>query len=379
MPPFKPLSGPWPLACLAVGLLSAIPSQLSLAQARRSVPDDPACPSCSIDLREVRTLGDPVGPGAIWSLPSDVQRDGRGRYWVFDAKEVPSVYDSLGRFVGKAGRKGIGPRDLGGFRGAAALPGDSMLVFDDRIRASVVGPDLKVARVIAGRHLLRPSVILRWPDTVVLNGAIGSELSAGYPLHFATFTAHDIQVQRSFGSQGEQLPMFNLPFDAFQAVAIGRAGNLWASPMLEYAVSRLSRLGVEELTLTRRPTWFPARSKAWLGNPRTPPPPRVFGIREDEDGLVWVFVQIARDRWREAWARVPDGMREVPIGMIDFEKFFDLQIEVLDPVAGRVVARTRLNLPIISAPDPWTLAVYAESPAGDPMVRILRPRLVGRR
>jgi hypothetical protein len=255
-----------------------------------------------------------------------------------------------------------------------------MLLFDDRIRAVVVGPDLSIARVMTGRSLLRPSLVIRWPDSVVMNGPIGTEESFGYPLHYASFTAYNVKVIRSFGGEGERLPKFSLPLESFQTVAIARDGELWTSSLLEYEIRKLRRSGGDALILKRAPSWFAERSRPWLGNHEYPPPPRMFGIREDSHGLLWVFVQVASPGWNGAWARVPKGMKDVPASLVDFEKFFDTLVEVIDPAVGRVVARRRIGSRTIALPGSGhNVAIYRVDDDGEPSVRIVALSLAGRR
>jgi hypothetical protein len=330
-------------------------------------------------MRDGQRLGGTGGSGLLWGRPLDVVQDGQGRFWVFDAKAEPVVFDAAGRFVAKVGRKGPGPRELGDHIGALALPGDSMLLLDDRVRAVVVAPDLSVTRVMTARHLLRPAVVIQWPDSVVLTGPLGTEGSAGYPLHLAGFTAFNIRILRSFGPQVSRPRGFTYPLEMFQAVAPAGNGDLWASPVLEYSLRRMSSSGNDRQILKREASWFVGRSKAWLGNPDSPPPPRLLGIRHDRDGLLWIFGQVASPRWKQAWARIPSGVREVPGTLIDREYFFDLLVEVVDPATERVLARRRLSWDAVALPAAApTVARYEEGPDGEPSVRIVELWLAGR-
>lgn len=350
------------------------------AQLVRRVPDDLSCPRCSIELREVATLGDRLGPGVIWNLPTNVMQDGRGRYWVFDQKELPLVFDGTGRFVAKVGRKGPGPRDLGEYRGAIALPGDSVLYFDDRNRAVVIGPDLAIARALAGRQLLRPSLVIQWPDSLLLHGPVSTPGSRGHPLHLVGFGPEAPRILRSFGgTTGEPDPRAT-PFESFQVAAPATGDELWAAPMLEYRVRRMTRAGSPGLEIRRAPAWFAERSSPWLGNRTTPPPPRLFGVREAPDGLLWVFIQVAAPGWRDGWARVPAGMSDIPLRLIDVEKFFDLVVEVIEPAAGRVVARRRFEATAVGLPAAGpNIALYRTDDAGDVTIRVVALSVTGRR
>jgi hypothetical protein len=110
----------------------------------------------------------------------------------------------------------------------------------------------------------------------------------------------------------------------------------------------------------------------WIGNPTTPPPPLVSAVHQDREGLIWVFVKTASPDWREAWAAVPSGAREIPVRAVRHEKLHKTTVEVLDPRSGRVVARSELPDWVISTMAGDLAAAYIVGEDDIPRIRLLR-------
>src|SRR5688572_4526548 len=147
--------------------LAALESAAGQSQAPKPVPDEPSCPRCTITMRNVVNLGSENGLGSLNGRPMSVNVDARGRWWVFQELEPPTVFTSTGAVVGLAGRKGSGP---GEFRSAnyGIVIGDSMVVFDwQETRATLLGPDLKAHRTIRTGHGVGDVQLLTWPGLLV--------------------------------------------------------------------------------------------------------------------------------------------------------------------------------------------------------------------
>src|SRR5690606_7148953 len=88
--------------------------------AETPLPDDPLCPTCTLQARSLRTLGDTDGPGSL-SGPAKLIADGRGRFWLLQMDTPPMVFDSVGRFVREFSR-GEGPGEFVSPTGLLLLP-----------------------------------------------------------------------------------------------------------------------------------------------------------------------------------------------------------------------------------------------------------------
>ena len=69
---------------------------LAQVLAVRAVPDEPNCPRCTISMQPLVTLGTDDGVGSLIGKPMSVNIDSRGRYWVFQELEPPTVFHANG-------------------------------------------------------------------------------------------------------------------------------------------------------------------------------------------------------------------------------------------------------------------------------------------
>ena len=350
------------------------PAAMGAQGGSRDIVDKVDCQRCSIRLEGAFKL---VGTDVTSSgPPTAVEVDGSRRIWVAVSDELTKIYDANGRFLQLLGRKGGGPNEYVGPYGLSALPGDSMLVFDsDNGRVLVVDKALVAIRAIRLPGFLYPILPLEWPGSVVLAGMILTPSAAGWPIHMASFGQPDLQVRNSIGyDQGTLRP--NSPTDQSQRLAVARSGGFWTADVLRYRISRWSNDGTRVETIVRSPSWFDKPSKDWIGNPQTPPPPRVTGLREDSEGLLWVFVQVAGKNWRQGWPTLTPGVREVSTRSVRYENLFASMIEVVNPKTQRVIARSEISSYAIATLSDGRLALYSRDEDDVPVVTIVRPKLV---
>jgi hypothetical protein len=326
------------------------------------------CDSCTIRLRRILSLGDTSGPGIIAGGIHGVAVDSRSRYWVLSGEEPPLVFDSLGAVIGAVGRIGSGPGEFIRPTEAQVVAGDSVLIVDGaQARATLIGPDLVARRTILMAVPLRPLIALRWPTDVIANGPVGTPGDVGWPLHVLSFSGSSVEMSRSFGpDRGDVSPFEASKLD--QVLAGARDGGFWTADVLRYRLTKWSATERKERSYVRTPGWFAKPSVAWIGNPTTPPPPAISAIAEDSDGLLWVCVRVAAPTWREGW---PSGKgAEFLYNKMSFDKMFQTTIEVIDPQARRVLARTTVPHWIVAALPGRRLAGYATDAEGEPHVEI---------
>lgn len=308
-----------------------------------SIPDNVSCARCTIQAIRTASFGDTAGPGEIVQFPSVIERDGRGRFWVIE-RGVPKVYSADGRFIKEAGRSGGGP---GEFRAAielVALPGDSTLVIDGPLaRGTIYGPDLAMRRTVRLTGLSpQPAIVIRWP-VIWGNGSTSNTAGAGRTLHAMSLASAEAVVLRSFDTREGNVR--SSPYDAIsQLLSPPRSNSVWTANRLVYQLTQWDMAGNTLHQFVRTPKWFSKPSMPWSGNFTTPPPPFVRAIHEDSDGLVWVYVSVPGPDWEHAWDRVrATPAIEYPTSQINTEKLWVTTVEVIDPRARRVVARTTLD------------------------------------
>jgi hypothetical protein len=338
--------------------------------APRAVPDGPSCPRCVISFQRIVTLGTNDGVGSLNGKPMSVNVDSRGRYWIFQELEPPTVFHADGRVDRVIGRKGSGP---GEFRSGnhGIVVGDSMLVFDWlESRATMVGPDLKPGRIIRLRQGIGDIISLRWPSVLVTHGHLADSRPPNSTLHRLSMTDGDIRLLSSFGPQGTGGPMGNA--DVYQILGEARDG-IWSAYANRPHFTKWTADGTPNVVLTRRYAWYTGETPASIGTTTTPPSPRTGLLIEDSNGLLWVFIYRPADTWREGWPtqgmRVGGGVEYRGRDMA-FDRMFTTYVEVIDPVAARVVAMLHINGYVFETLPGRRIALYRVDQAGIPRVDI---------
>lgn len=333
-----------------------------------------SCASCRITLSTVATLGDTDGPGELTTVPYGVRVDGRGRYWLWggDAAGGPPVYDTSGRFLRTTGRRGQGPGEFEGVIDAIPLPGDSVLVIDQVRRATLFAPDLSVARHIPLGATLSRSLVVNWPRSVIGFDHYGAGGRGGPVFHEMAFDSVPARVTRSFGPEWSIRDFRTMT--ASMRITAPTTSGFWAATHDQYRIERWSFEGKMDLVLERSPAW-PPRTSEGFGSPDTPPPNSMQAIAEDRAGRLWVFVNVAAPTWREGWPRTTGETR---VSAFAQEKMFRTVVEVLDPRAGRAVARRQLDEWIIAALPGERAVIYSVAADGIPRLRIVGFTLEGR-
>jgi hypothetical protein len=370
------------MKCLFAGELAvALVAQVSSAQAPapKVIPNEPTCPKCTIGVQNLVMLGTEDGAGTLNGKPMSVNVDSRGRYWVFEELEPPTVFSATGGVSQTVGRKGRGP---GEFQAAnnGIVVGDSMLVFDwmER-RATMVGPDLKSARTIPTGYGVSEVLVLAWPTLLVTASHREGSDPPNSSMHRFSLAGPDMQILGSFGPRGTGGSMGNVDVQQL----IGRASDgIWSAYWNRPQFTRWDRNGVTRLTLTRSFNWYTPEMKGSMGTPTTPPRPRTAAIHEDAEGLVWLFIHTPAPTWKEGWEarpiRYPGGGSEYPMRAMGWDKLFRTYVEVIDPVQARVVSSTTINGYVFQALPDRRAALYQVDFSGIPRVQIVQLSLTGR-
>ena len=362
-----------------IASLVALQSVRAQSPAPKVVPDESSCPRCTVTTRALLTLGADDGVGSLNGRPMSVNVDARGRWWVFQELEPPTVFTSTGAVVGLAGRKGSGP---GEFRSAnyGIVTGDSMVVFDwQETRATVLGPDMKAHRTIRTGHGLGDVLLLAWPGLLVTSGYFHGANPPNSTIHRLSLAGEAMQVLGSFGPRGVGESMGNA--EVHQIIGRARDG-IWSAYWNRPHFTRWDRNGVARLSLTRRFDWYTGETRASVGTPTIAPTPMTGAVHEDSEGLVWLFIYTPAPTWKDAWTappiRYPGGGTEYPMRKMDFDKLYRTYVEVIDPVQARVIARHTINGYVFEPLPDRRVALYKVDFAGIPRVDIVQLSLNGR-
>lgn len=368
------------LALVSLCVLSPVPLRAQAVQ----VPDEPACRACFVRTVDSVLLGEIDGPGALPTHPTSIEVDGRGRFWLtFESgTAVPHVFSSDGTFIAEVGREGRGPGEFVLPVGFLPVGGDSMVVFHGALaRATIVGPDLRPARVLNFPGRAGWGTVLHWPDSVLVSGRILTPERHGFLSHLLSFRESEVVVLESFAeTQPVDLPFNPLSGTRRLSDRVGR--SYWTSKVQEYELNRWNDSFEIDLTLTRRPSWFVGPSTGHIGSRDVAPAPMIDAIYLDSAGLVWVVARRSRDGWRDAWpANIRDDQEFSLSDLPPLDRFWHSTVEVIDPIAGRVVARSDLDglvLFLTSGSTGPRAAFYREDPVGRPFVRVSKLELAGR-
>ena len=360
--------------CLAL----TIAAQTATAQTAtpKAIPDEPLCPRCTITTRSIVMLGTEDGLGAIAGKPMSVSIDSRGRYWLFQELEPPTLFNANGTVDRMVGRKGRGP---GEFQSAnrGLVIGDSMLVIDwVESRATMLGPDLKPTRTLRILQGIGDIHVLAWPALLISQGYMHGANPPNSTMHRLSLFGIDMRVLGSFGPVGTGGSMGNVEVNQI----IGRARDgIWSSYWNRPQFARWSRNGVVKETFSRRLEWYTGETKASPGNQTTPPTPMTAHITEDAEGLVWYFIYHPASTWKEAWTGVkPFQGHEYRTPDVAFDRLFTTYVEVIDPALARVVTRHTINGFVFQALPDRKVALYGTDVLGIPRVNIVQLTLNGR-
>jgi hypothetical protein len=371
--------GPWGRVATLIVYFSG--NLAAAAEAQTVVGNTITCPTCRVDLQVLTKLGTADGPGALPAMPSAIQQDRRGYYFVLSFGDImPMVFQPNGYYHRTIGREGGGPSEFLSPYEVLTLPGDSILIFDHAsLLAKVIGPDFSVNRSIRlpGR-LSFSGVVLEWPRSLLLNALAQSPANFGWPLHVMDMSQTDAVIRHSFGRNGGELRPDD-PEKLIQRLAMSRSGNVWAVEELRYQISEWSPSGQLVRSIERAPSWFPAVSTGLRGGPKRPPQPRITGIAEDENGLLWVFAWIAAENWQAAWQRrTAPGAGDASVSRLPpMDSLYQTMIEIIDPERRQVLAAARTPHLIFGTLPGVRIkaAAYAMTGEGVPLVTVLSFRV----
>ena len=304
-----------------------------------SVPDRPSCSSCKIEFRPDRDFQFSVRTTDFADEVRSVAMDNLGRTWVFFASEMPAIFASTGAQIPYRFSRGKGPREFLMPFSVTSVGGDSVLLLDGSGFGAILTQDLREARRVRIPMGTTGLAIMEWPEQVAATATISDPETAGWPIHLFDLSGTDASITKSFGLGRGELRAGRLPDQTL--LVPGKQYRLWSADVTRFRIAGWDGSQKATRVLLRSPTWFSGEIRTLTR--ATPPPPLITSIREDDAGLLWVFIHVPSEQWREAWKTVPSSAKEVPSRMIPFDKLYRTMVEVIDPIASRVVARRLFN------------------------------------
>jgi len=173
----------------------------------------------------------------------------------------------------------------------------------------------------------------------IVNGDHRTREAAGYPLHLIELRSG--RIVRSFGSQDAELQRGqNSTQDRVMAAV--RAGRVWIGHRYEYVLEQWDTTGQLHRRFRRNVDWFQLRTgSAGLSAADQPPRPilrRLF----DADSLLWVVINVADSRWREA-IRPRGTIGGMQVNRADETRYRDSIIDIVDLRTNALIVSIKLD------------------------------------
>ncbi|MDX2060378.1 MAG: hypothetical protein SFV24_21390 [Gemmatimonadales bacterium] len=331
-----------------------------------------ACAACRLDRTVLTTLDTNEA-----ARPSALVKVGRELLLVPDAGAplpIKRFEIRTGRFLGTVGRQGRGPGEFWWPQFLAAMPGDSLFVFDySTLQHSVLAP--ATYRYVRGAPVTvsRPSgAVLPGPNGPLwVAAAVAPPKQVGYPFHLFEL---DGRWLRSVGAERPFLAWNNhLAFA--KRLAVGPNATVWAvsryGPM---TIDVFDRSGRRLHAARYAPPWLPELTRPQqVGDP--PLPERVpIWVKSSTELLVATLVPAVD--WQTGIVKADDPTHGPGTPVVgDISRLFDTVVEWLDVPNGRVVFRARVDEAVVAILDDGLVALYREGVNGIPLLTIERWQL----
>lgn len=316
-----------------------------------------------IRLDPIVEIGDRDGQGYI-GRPVTLTQDSRGRIWVVseESRHRISVFDASGRFAREVGRKGEGPEEFQNINAVVAVPGDTIVAFDDRNRrrTAISRAGVAVRAEPADISVYSAQVDADGRMLVTLGGQPGL---VGYPVR--------ILPTGDTGPTflGAEPPGMEYDFYDFNHLATWASdGSVWLTPAFEYRLERWSATGELLERWSRDAEWMPPGQPWRAATPEIPPTPTIRILTVDDAGRIWTGITVGEPDWARALGE-PRGNPEGP-GQLwpieDIDALFGTRIEVLDPERRIVLASTYVDEFFYTTLPDGRWVSYRESDEGVP-------------
>jgi len=331
---------------LAATVPLALLPMSGVAQDVLEIDDRIICSACVIEAGPPVTLALPKDSFSFTSFPSlKLARDSEGNFLAAPVKgdALVAVFGPDGKYRSSYGRIGGGPGEFAtGFPLLVEVGDGDVLYAIDLLYLHTLAPR-------AESSLGRVRMPVQANDAVVLNGAtIAVQATVRTGAGNTT-----IQILRSDGTIEESIgaPRQTTSTSRQQGMdwrVLGRSNDhadVWSAHINRYRVIRYGSDGEEKTRIERISEWFRPYSRNTPGSPyNAPADPRVVGIHQHADGLLWVAIRRAPPSFSPLTGQQASARTEVRLNpYMDMNRFLHTTVEVLDPAAGTLVARREFD------------------------------------
>ena len=275
----------------------------------------------------------------------------------------PLVYGEDGRLLGELGG-GTGPGDQFGAPLFARFgPGDSIWVFDGDARALVFDANRRFVRAIALPVSPWDAVVLP-DDRLVVTSA-----NADQPLPVEYLDATG-RVIHAIGAGDSSAAAIRSP----RWIVRGADGTIWTMPaQFRWRLEHWDTAGAALGALDRTPAWFPAYAVVAPTTRQQAPQPTVQGAWFDTRGHLWVLGRAAGKRWSSGLGTTAGP--PIDIVILDPDKAFDTEFEVLDVGSNRLIASAEFDRSYVSVVEPGVVVRTEQTGAGWRRAQLVRVTL----
>lgn len=279
---------------------------------------------------------------------------------VFNPDQV-NLYSSTGEHLRTLGGRGDGPGEFQNVMWVTAVA-DSVFVYDNvHARETLYTFDGTYHRSRRMVPNLWRAVPFAGGRTVV-NAYDPAAARAGAPLHVVV----EGRIVTAF-------PPPERPFDGADRPLLRRAlaaesdSTLWMARRTEYGIELWSITGAPILRLERDVDWFVPHEDRGAILPDAAPRPRVWDLHRSPEGLLWVLLHVADERWQDQF----DPARPADMSFTGhFHEYRNSIVEVIDPEDGRLVASREFDLYFSGFTSAGHLATYHEPIADLPYIEV---------
>lgn len=331
-----------------------------------------SCPSCSIQVSRVGTLGGPSSRDRITGPPWIATRLRSGNYLIKnqdDGGEL-NLFDRSGRWLRQIGRPGGGPGEYRDVSAVELVAGDSIWIFDPpNSRITVLSPEFDVVRTLPLGVYVESAVVFP-PGSAVVNAQFRS---AGFPLHLV---GRNMAPTTSFGSEdpvhGAEAFVLNR-----RRLARGAGPTVWSAHYQAFIIEQYDIAERLHRRIIRDADWFGPQAISRDITPDQPPLPKITSIRFDSTTHhLWIAILVAAPDHHLAFGPQPQQIEGRPLHpVVAHHALYDSIIEVIDVRRGFVIARHRIPDMFVRWSGGDEFVTYRQDDSGIPLLSIWRARL----
>ncbi len=328
----------------ATALLALTP-QPSAAQTVVEIDDRVACATCVIEVGPPLALALPADRFSFTTLPgSEIARDSEGNYIAapVEGDALVVVFGPDGSYMSSYGRMGPGPGQFASDVPLLMEVGDGDVLYAiDLLQLHTLAPR-------AARSLDQVRMPVQAADAVVLkDGRIAVQAAVRSELGNTTIRIlrPDGTIEASIGASETTAHPGRRGMDRRVLGRSNDRADVWSAHVNRYRLIRYAPDGSERARIERASEWFRPYTDRTPGAPfRAPADPRVVDIRQDADGLLWVAIGRAPASFSPTIDDSgPVGAEAALSPYFDLNQVLHTTVEVVDPVAGEVVARREFD------------------------------------